>query len=117
MSTTKNIGDRSELYAANFLKQKGYKLIDKNYRYKRGEIDLIMQHGKTLVFVEVKSRKSVKFGYPEEFVDGKKENLIKDVADFYTYENEWNGMIRFDIVSIIHDKDGVKEVEHFEDAF
>lgn len=118
MSTTKEIGDRSEAHAAEYLKKKGYKLLEKNYRYKRGEIDLIMQFNKTIIFVEVKSRKNAKFGYPEEFVNDKKAEMIRTTAEAYTFEEEWNGMIRFDIVSIIHNDDGsVNEIEHLEDSF
>lgn len=118
MSTTREIGDRSEAHAADYLKKKGYHLLEKNYRYKHCEIDLIMQYQKTIIFVEVKSRKNAKFGYPEEFVDNKKAEHIRTAAEGYTFEEEWNGMIRFDIVSIIHSTDGeVKEIEHFEDAF
>jgi putative endonuclease len=108
-------GNKGENLAAEFLLQKGYELVARNYRYKHAEIDLIVKRNDVLVFVEVKTRSSTSFGEPEAFVDAKKAAKIFEGAEQYTYENNWNGNIRFDIVSV---KPGLKpEVVHFEDAF
>lgn len=108
-------GNKGENLAAEFLLQKGYELVARNYRYKHAEIDLIVKRNDVLVFVEVKTRSSTSFGEPEAFVDTKKAAKIFEGAEQYTYENNWNGNIRFDIVSV---KPGPKpEVVHFEDAF
>lgn len=101
--------------AAEFLKQEGFAIVARNYRYKHSEIDLIVSKDNLIVFVEVKTRSSSGFGEPEAFVGAKKATKIFEGADQYVYENNWNGNIRFDIVSV---KLGSKpEVVHFEDAF
>lgn len=108
-------GNKGEDQAAEFLKQKGYEIAARKYRYKHSEIDLIVKKENLIVFVEVKTRSSSGFGEPEAFVGTKKAAKIFEGADQYVYENNWNGNIRFDIVSV---KLGSKpEVVHFEDAF
>jgi putative endonuclease len=108
-------GNQGEEIAAEFLQQRGYEILARNYRYKHSEIDLIVRKNDIIVFVEVKTRSSSGFGEPEAFVGSKKAAKIFEGADQYVYENNWNGNIRFDIVSV---KLGSKsEVVHFEDAF
>jgi len=108
-------GNKGEDQAADFLKQKGYEIISRNYRYKHSEIDLVVQKNNLIVFVEVKTRSSSEFGEPEAFVGAKKAAKIFEGADQYVYEKNWNGNIRFDIISV---KLGdTPEVVHFEDAF
>jgi putative endonuclease len=115
MSDAIKTGNKGENLAVDFLQQNGYEIVVRNYRYKHAEIDLIAKRNNVLVFVEVKTRSSTSFGEPETFVDAKKAAKIFEGAEQYTYENNWNGNIRFDIVSV---KPGLKpEVVHFEDAF
>lgn len=109
----KGIGDTGELRAADFLSRKGYALIGAHYRYRRGEIDLIVQKEDLLVFVEVKTRNNLHYGPPEQFVSRAQQTLIIQAADAYIMENDWQGRIRFDIVAIVPGK----EIVHFEDAF
>lgn len=109
--TTKQIGDDYEVKALNLLEQKGYTLLASNYRFKRNEIDLIVQKDHTIVFVEVKFRKNNSYGNPESFVDSAKLDRIIEAADHYIIENDWNGKIRFDIVAIM-----TSEIIHFEDV-
>jgi len=109
-------GFEGEDLAITFLEKKGYRLLERNYRYKRSEIDLIVEKDKWLVFVEVKTRSSTAFGFPEEFVDEKKAEKIIEGADYYMHKNNWQGNVRYDIVSIILRK-GEPEIAHFEDAF
>lgn len=108
-------GNKGEELAANFLSDKGYEIVSRNYRYKHAEIDLIARKDKFLVFVEVKTRNSVSFGEPETFVTPKKAVKIMEGAEQFMVEHNWHGNIRFDIVSVKLDK-GVT-IEHFEDAF
>lgn len=108
-------GIEGENLAAAFLKEKGYRIIQRNYRYKHAEIDLIVEKDDWLIFVEVKTRTSVSFGYPEEFVDEKKINKILEGADQYLFETNWNGHVRYDIVSIKLGN-GAPQIDHFEDA-
>lgn len=111
----KAIGNRGEALAAQYLVEKGYSVIAKNYRHKRAEIDLIAQKAGLLVFVEVKARSSTGYGFPEEAVDEKKAAMIVDAADHYIYEAAWEGLIRFDVISVILQPE--VSIRHFEDAF
>ncbi len=109
-------GKEAEDMAADFLVQQGYEIVERNYRYKRSEIDLIVRRDNWLIFVEVKMRSSDAFGYPEEFVDYKKAKNIVYGAEQYTYDNNYNGNVRYDVVAISM-KNGEPEIRHFEDAF
>lgn len=109
-------GNEGEDLAAKFLKQKGYEVLARNYRFRRSEIDLIVKKENWLVFVEVKTRSSNEFGFPEEFVDDGKVKKVLEGADQFLFEHEWTGNVRYDIVSISL-KNGIPEIEHFEDAF
>jgi len=114
MSDKIKVGKEGEDLAADFLQKKGYQVVMRNYRYKHAEIDLIVKKDSFIVFVEVKTRSYSFYGEPEAFVDSKKTATILTAAEQYTYENKYEGNIRFDIVSV---KTGLKpEVIHFEDA-
>jgi len=115
MSKHKKIGDDGENMALGYLLDQGYTLMERNYRYSRGEIDLIVRKNNVIVFVEVKTRTGNYFGFPEEWVDDKKEAWIIEVADYYIHDIDWLGSIRFDIVAIL--KGQKTEIRHFEDAF
>lgn len=115
MTDTIKTGNAGENMAADFLQNKGFEIVARNYRYKHSEIDLIVKQEALLVFVEVKTRSSTSFGEPEDFVDAKKASKIFEGADQYIHETNWIGNIRFDIISV---KMGANaEVVHFEDAF
>jgi len=89
-------------------------VLERNYRFKHAEIDLIIKRENWIIFVEVKTRSSSSFGEPEEFVDSNKARKIFEAAEEYIYSNDWHGHIRFDIVSV---KLGEEvEIRHFEDA-
>jgi len=109
-------GKDAENLAADFLAEQGYEIVERNFRYKRSEIDLIVRKDNWLIFVEVKMRSSDAFGYPEEFVDYKKAKNIVYGAEQYTYDNNYNGNVRYDVVAISM-KNGEPEIRHFEDAF
>jgi putative endonuclease len=114
MSDTIKTGGKGENLAAEFLKKKGFQIIARNYRFKHAEIDLIVQQNDWLIFVEVKTRSSNEFGEPEEFVNEFKASKIFEAAEEYIFKVDWQGNIRFDVVSV---KFGAKtEIEHFEDA-
>ena len=110
---TTTSGKQGEAQAEEYLKQKGYEILERNYRYKRAEIDLIALQGNTLVFVEVKFRSNDYFGYPEEAVTIKKQQHIIHAADQYIHEKNWLQPIRFDIIALLNKT----ELRHFEDAF
>jgi len=109
-------GKEGEDLAADFLKGLGYVIVERNYRHKRSEIDLIVKRGNWLVFVEVKMRSSDAFGFPEEFVDYKKAKNIVTGAEQYTYDNKYDGNVRYDVVAISM-RGNEPDIRHFEDAF
>ena len=102
--------------AARFLIDKGFEIVERNYRHKRSEIDLIVKKDNWLIFVEVKLRSSDAYGYPEDFVDYKKAKNIVDGAEQYTFDKNWQGNVRYDIVSIRLQQDQT-EIIQIEDAF
>lgn len=108
-------GKKGEALAAQYLEDKGYQIRDRNYRYRRAEIDLIAQKDNLLVFVEVKARSGTAFGYPEDFVDEKQASRIISAADQYIRHINWNGGIRFDIIAVMMQTK--LNIHHFEDAF
>jgi putative endonuclease len=110
-------GSRGESLAAEFLMKKGFEIVARNYRHRRAEIDLIIRRDNWIIFVEVKTRSSVSFGQPEEFVTALQARRIYDAAEEYIFSNNWLGHVRFDIVSVkLRGNSGEPEIEHFEDA-
>jgi putative endonuclease len=93
-------GIAGEQKACTFLEQQGYKIIEKNLRIGKGEIDLIAVHNNCMCFIEVKYRKHNRYGFPEEFVTQKKLLKIQETAEAYIYTVNWQGRIRFDVVAI-----------------
>lgn len=111
------LGHAGEAAAADFFIAQGFVVAHRNYRYRRAEVDLIVRRDTTLlVFVEVKTRSSARFGNPEEFVTERKRQLFRLAADQYQEEVNWQGDIRFDIVALSQVTNGFR-IEHFEDAF
>ena len=97
----KSLGNLGENLALQLLKNKGYKFIDRNFRCRFGEIDLIFQDKKTLVFVEVKTRSNENYGEPEEAVNKKKiKAIIKTAAYFKILHSKFPEDLRIDVVSI-----------------
>lgn len=107
-------GGIGEKLAAEFLMAKGFKVVARNYRWGKSEIDLIVQQKDWLIFVEVKTRSSAAWGEPESFVSDLQRRMIYQAAEEYIFKINWQGNIRFDIVSV---KPGLPpEIVHFEDA-
>lgn len=119
MSDKTEIGRLGENLAAKFLKEKGFTVAARNFRFGKAEIDLIVRRDEWLLFVEVKTRTSVEYGQPEEFLTLQQIGRIYDAAEEYIYRYDWQGHVRFDIVSVhIGGEvlgDDVK-IEHLEDA-
>lgn len=99
----RKIGTREEETAAAYLQKQGLLLVEKNFRCKFGEVDLIMRDGATYVFVEVKYRATEKEGHPSEAVDYRKQKTICKVSDFFRMKNNiWeDNPCRYDVVSIL----------------
>ena len=120
MARTKLDGAWGEALAAEYLRKKHYKILAQSYRSRFGEIDLIVQNRKFLVFVEVKLRKTADFALAREYVDRKKQDRIRVTASVYLSQNPTKLQPRFDIIEI-YAPDGAQTpnpvVEHMEDAF
>ncbi len=117
MTKHKETGIKGEQIAQNFLQKKGYKILHLNWRHERKEVDIIAMHHDLLVFVEVKTRTSMKYGYPEEAVHTTKQSYLKAAADAFLDDHPQYEKLRFDIISIILEKNKTKEIMHIEDAF
>ncbi|MBN1567592.1 MAG: YraN family protein [Acidobacteria bacterium] len=106
-------GRKGERIACRLLLKKGFDILARRYRGRRGELDIIAFEGDTLVFVEVKSRSSSKFGEPWEFVDWQKQQILRRTAeDFIADHDLGQYAYRFDIVSVLG-----KEPSLFRNAF
>ena len=111
------LGEKGESLAARFLKKNGYKIIEQNYRTQLGEIDIIAKEKKTIVFVEVKSRRSTRFGNPKWAVTPQKQRKISMVALYYLKTTEQtNAKARFDVVAITANRDQ-PQIEIVKNAF
>lgn len=112
MSSTKKIGDFYENKAATYYAAQGATIVDRNYRYQKGEIDLIATQNNTLILIEVKFRRSTRFGNPESWVSSGQENRILETTDYYIEDHNWKGEVRFDIVAFTPN-----EMKVFKDVF
>lgn len=118
MGTTTAFGRKGEEWVEAYLKEKGYRPITRNFRRTHGEIDLIMEDGKTLVFVEVKSRTNRRYGEPKEAVTPFKQKHIKYTAQSFLYAHHiTDRSIRFDVVEVMQHPDGTTLFHHIRNAF
>lgn len=116
MSHNISLGKIGEDIAVQFLIDKGYEILERNWKAYRREIDIIAIDGKDIVFVEVKTRQTDAFGYPELAVDRKKRVHLFSAASSYYYRHHLSLNYRFDVISIIYNY-GNPEITHFIDAF
>ena len=117
--TRRPIGVKGEEEAARFLTRSGYAILDKNVRTRAGEIDLVAKEGKTLVFVEVKTRRDLEGDPPQAGVHTRKQNRLAKLAHGYLkLKRIRQTPCRFDVVAvIINDEGGVKAIRHIPNAF
>lgn len=114
--STKDSGQQGEDIALAFLLKKGFKLIQRNFRSRAGEIDLIMQNEKSLIFVEVRYRSSKKFGGALYSVDKKKQSKLIKCAQQYLLKNPTKTETRFDVIAISPSV-GQHEIQWITNAF
>lgn len=117
MSEQKTHGDWAEDEAVQYLHSIGYEVVERNWRFKRAEIDIIARHDRVLVFIEVKMKAYIYYGRPEEMVDQRKRRLIIDAAMAYMRSIGYEWEIRFDIISIVGRPEETFSVTHYLDAF
>ncbi|WP_299670478.1 YraN family protein [uncultured Polaribacter sp.] len=116
MAEHNELGKKGEKLAIDFLLKNDYKILEKNYRYLKAEVDIIAQKENTLAIIEVKTRSTDYFGDPQDFVNPKKIKLLLSAIDYYVIEKDLDVEVRFDIIAIIHQNKTTK-IEHLEDAF
>lgn len=109
-------GFAGEEMAVNLLYQKGYRILERNWRCGHLEVDIIAENNDYLVIVEVKTRKTALFGAPEVFVDYQKQRHLIRAAKYYCKFKNITKEIRFDIISVINSPE-FQEVNHIENAF
>jgi putative endonuclease len=111
------LGQKGEAIARKYLEESGFEILDENWCHGKAEVDLIAYRDKRIIFVEVKARTSTGYGQPEDFVNEAKQVLLQRAAEEYIYIMDFKGEIRFDIISILLDKQGEYKLRHIEDAF
>ena len=116
MGEHNDVGREGEALAANFLQQKGYEIVDRNWHYGPKEIDIVAREGDTMVFVEVKTRSTLAFELPQEAVTKKKMKNLVEAADAYMIQNNIDLEGRFDIVAVLNGNPP-KVIEHLEGAW
>jgi putative endonuclease len=117
LNDRKSIGKQGEEIAASYLKGLKYRVVEKNYRCRCGEIDIVALDGNTLVFIEVKTRRTVSYGPPQLSVTPFKQRQISKAALTYLAKNRQTEMnARFDVISIIL-RDERSVLDHIKDAF
>ncbi len=114
----KELGDRGEDIAIDFLRNEKYEIIERNYRYGHGEIDIIAKNKNILIFIEVKTRKNLEYGRPELAVTKSKQRQIRKIAEAYLVEKNISDIdCRIDVVAILLKKNLPPEINHIENAF
>ena len=116
MAEHNELGKFGEELAVEFLQQNSYVILETNWTFQKAEIDIIAQKENILAIVEVKTRSSIEFGLPQDFVKPKKIQLLVKAVNEYIVSNDLEAEVRFDIIAI-YKEDKAYKIEHIEDAF
>lgn len=116
MAKHNELGKLGEELAVEFLLKEGYEILETNWTFQKAEIDIIAQKEDTLAVIEVKTRSSIEFGLPQDFVKPKKIQLLVKAMNEYVLTNNLDVNVRFDIIAI-HKEAKSFVIEHLEDAF
>jgi putative endonuclease len=124
-SQNKVTGNRGEGLAAEYLMKKDYEILERNFRTRFGEIDIVGYDGETLVFVEVKTKIGHDFGEPEEMVNKTKLAQVQRMGQIYidsrfrgNDKEVWKGLCRVDVVAVVLEPDGaIERIEHYEAVY
>lgn len=117
MADHNTFGNLAEELVADFLANRGYKILARNFRWQKAEIDIIAEFQDKIITVEVKARATDAFLEPHEAVNKKKIRNLVAATNFYLEENERTEEVRFDIISVLPDEHGKLQITHIEDAF
>ena len=116
MAQHNELGKKGEQLAVDYLLKNNYKIIERNYRFDKAEVDIIAKQKDTLAIIEVKTRSSLDFGDPQDFVKPKQIQRLVKAVDEYVTENDLDVEIRFDIIAIVKSGNSY-DIEHLENAF
>jgi putative endonuclease len=116
MATHNELGTKGEEIDFDFLQKNNYKILEKNWRFKKAEVDIIALKKGILAVVEVKTRSSDYFGNPQDFVNQKKIKLLVEAINEYVISKNLDVEVRFDIIAILKNKDKF-DIQHLKDAF
>ena len=116
MAEHNDLGKFGEELALDFLEKNGYEILETNWVFQKAEIDIIAQKENILAIVEVKTRSSIEFGLPQDFVKPKKIQLLVKAVNEYVISNDLDVEVRFDIIAI-YKEDKQFKIDHIEDAF
>lgn len=117
MADHNDFGKKAEELAAEYLQKNGYKILVRNFRYQKAELDLVAEKDSLIVVVEVKARSTDVFNLPQEAVNKRKIKLIVSAANYFMEEFNKNQEVRFDIISVLPDENKNLMIEHITDAF
>ncbi len=113
----RELGKRGEMLAAEYLLKANYRILERNWRFSKAEIDIIAEKSGVLIFIEVKTRSDTRFGEPESFISARKERMMQEAAAAYMVEKQYEWEIRFDVIGILLAGNGTFSLRHFEDVF
>lgn len=116
MAEHNDLGKLGEELSVEYLQKQGYDILETNYVFQKAEIDIIAQKNNVLAVIEVKTRSSIDFGLPQDFVKPKKIQLLVKAVNQYVESNDLDVDVRFDIIAI-HKQGKNFNIEHLEDAF
>jgi putative endonuclease len=116
MAIHNDLGKKGEALAVEFLQKNNYQILERNWRFKKAEIDVIAKKNDVLAVVEVKTRSSNYFGNPQDFVNPKKIQLMVEAINEYVISKDLDVEVRFDIIAILKNQ-YTFNIEHLEDAF
>ena len=116
MAKHNELGELGEDLAVEELEKNGYEIVERNWRYKKAEIDIIARKNEVLAIVEVKTRSNDYIGNPQDFVTPKKIKMLVEAVNEYVVSKDLDVEVRFDIMAIIINQNKLT-LEHLEDAF
>lgn len=116
MAEHNELGKKGEELAVEYLRENGYKILDRNWTFQKAEIDIIAEKDNILAIIEVKTRSSTDFGLPQDFVKPKKIQLLVKAVNAYINDREIDFEVRFDIIAVQRNGESFA-IEHLTDAF
>ncbi len=116
MTNTRIIGAKGEDIASSYLTSKGYRIIDRNFQTKLGELDIVAEKGEFIIFIEVKYRSNLSFGYPYEAVNSHKLFKLKKMVEVYMLVNKVKKQAKVEILSI-WEENGETKIKHYTDLY